>query len=497
MNSEQWTQTSLIPSLHIHHLSPDLLLPHRFFYYYCLQTILLLIMTSYFPSIDKIPYKGPDSTDPFSFRHYQADEIILGKPMKEWLRFSVCFWHTFTGAGGQDPFGAKTYLRPWEEGLQGGSSIELAKRRIDVAFEFFTKLGIEYYTFHDTDVSPEGATLEETQRNLDIIVDYLLQKQQETGVKLLWATQNLFTHPRYMNGAMTNPDVHVFCYAAAQIQKVMDLNHKLGGLNHVFWGGREGYQSLLNTNVKRECDHMAALYRMAIDYKQRNGYTAQFLIEPKPREPTKHQYDYDAQTTMAFLHTYQLQDHFKLNIEPNHTTLAGHEMEHDILIASQYNMLGSIDSNSGDTLLGWDTDQFPMDVIKTTAIMSVVLQQQPDGLGRGGLNFDCKVRRESVDPEDLFLGHIGAMDCYAQGLRKAAQMQQDGILANMLKQRYMSWNSSEEQEDGGGTISSIGERIEQGKASLEECAEYAKQHGEPKVVSGKQELFEIVRNRYI
>ncbi len=441
--------------------------------------------TEFFPTISKIPYKGPDSTDPLSFRHYHPDEIILGKPMKEWLRFSVCFWHTFTGAGGQDPFGAKTYARPWEDGLELNSSLDLAKRRIDVAFEFFTKLNVEYYTFHDMDVSPEGTTLQETFDNLDIISDYLLQKQQETGVQLLWATQNLFTHPRYMNGAMTNPNVHVFCVAAAHIQKVMDLNHKLGGLNHVFWGGREGYQSLLNTDMKQECDHMASMYRMVIDYQQRQGYTAQLLLEPKPREPTKHQYDYDAQTTMAFLHYYQLQDYFKLNIEPNHTTLAGHDMEHDIYVASQYNMLGSIDSNTGDTLLGWDTDQFPMNVLQTTAIMSIIIQQ-PNGLGTGGLNFDCKVRRESIDPEDLFIGHVGAMDCYAQGLRKAAQMKVDGTLQQMLEQRYQSWHTND-----------IGARIEQGTATLEECTEYAKQQGEPKLESGKQELFELVRNRYM
>ena len=340
---------------------------------------LLPTMTEFFPSVKKIEYKGPDSTDPLAYRYYNPDEVILGKPMREWLRFSVCFWHTFVGGGGQDPFGAKTLHRPWEENLSG---FDLAKRRVDVAFEFFTKLGIDYYTFHDFDIAPEGNSLEESLGNVDAITDYMLEKQGETGVKLLWATQNLFSHPRYMNGGMTNPDVHVFCYAAAQIQKVLDINHKLGGLNHVFWGGREGYQSLLNTDMKKECDHLAAMYKMAIDYKQKKGYTAQFLLEPKPREPTKHQYDYDAQTSMAFLHTYGLQDHFKLNIEPNHTTLAGHEAVHDIYVSSIYGMLGSIDSNTGDTLLGWDTDQFPMDAVQTTAVMSIILEQ--GGLGSGG-----------------------------------------------------------------------------------------------------------------
>lgn len=254
-------------------------------------------MTDFFPTVQKVEYKGPTSTDPLSYRYYNADEVILGKKMKDWLRFSVCFWHTFVGGGGQDPFGSKTLIRDWEDDIT--APMKLAKRRIDVAFEFITKLGVDYYTFHDFDVAPEGASLPESLQNVDTITDYLLRKQEETGVNLLWATQNLFSNPRFMNGAMTNPDVHVFCYAAAQVQKVMDINHKLGGQNHVFWGGREGYQTLLNTNMKQECDHMAALYKMAVTYKQKMGYTAQFLLEPKPREPTKHQYDYDAQTSMV------------------------------------------------------------------------------------------------------------------------------------------------------------------------------------------------------
>jgi xylose isomerase len=442
-------------------------------------------MIDFFPTVQKVEYKGPASTDPLSYRYYNADEVILGKKMKDWLRFSVCFWHTFVGGGGQDPFGSKTLIRDWEDDITDPMQpMQLAKRRIDVAFEFITKLGVDYYTFHDFDVAPEGDSLPESLQNVDTIADYLLQKQQETGVNLLWATQNLFSNPRFMNGAMTNPDVHVFCYAAAQVQKVMDINHKLGGLNHVFWGGREGYQSLLNTNMKEECDHMAALYKMAVMYKQKMGYSAQFLIEPKPREPTKHQYDYDAQTSMAFLHTYGLQDHFKLNIEPNHTTLAGHEAVHDIYVASQYGALGSIDSNTGDTLVGWDTDQFPMDVAQTTAVMAIVLEQ--GGLGTGGLNFDCKVRRESVEPVDLFIAHIGAMDSYAQGLRKAAKMKEDGIMKSMVDERYLSWKTE-----------TIGRKIEEGQATIEECADYAKARGEPKQTSGKQELFEIVRNRYI
>ncbi|KAG7350962.1 D-xylose isomerase [Nitzschia inconspicua] len=435
----------------------------------------------YFPTVTKIEFKGPKSKDPLSFKHYNPDEIILGKPMREWLRFSVCFWHTFVGGGGADPFGSPTYIRDWEGDLQG---MDLALRRIDVAFEFFTKLGVDYYCFHDVDVAPEGANIDESFANLDAVTDYMLEKQKETGVKLLWSTQNLFSNPRYMNGGMTNPDLQVFCYAAAQIQKIMDINHKLQGENHVFWGGREGYQSLLNTKIKLECDHMAAMYKMVVDYGKRKGYTAQFLLEPKPREPSKHQYDYDAQTTIAFLHEYGLKDYFKLNIEPNHTTLAGHEAVHDIVVASEYGMLGSIDSNTGDTLLGWDTDNFPMDLAQTTAIMAVVLEQ--GGLGTGGLNFDCKVRRESVDPVDLFIGHIGAMDTYALGLRKAAKMKEDGVLKSMLTERYLSWSTDP-----------LGAKIEKAEATLEECVEYAKSHGEPNKISGKQELFEMIRNGYI
>lgn len=437
----------------------------------------------FFPTVpSKIEYKGPGSTDPLSYRHYNADEVILGKTMKEWLRFSVCWWHTFTGGGGSDPFGGPTLQRPWEDGVD--DPIALAKRRIDVAFELFTKLGVPFYTFHDVDVAPEGATLEETHKNVDVITDYMLQKQKETGVELLWATQNLFSHKRFIHGGLTNPNVHTFCYAAAQVQKVMDINYKLGAKNHVFWGGREGYQSMLNTDIKKDCDHMAAMYRMAVAYKKKKGYTAQFLIEPKPREPSKHQYDYDAQTCMAFLHTYGLDEHFKLNIEPNHTTLAGHEAAHDILISSVYGKLGSVDSNTGDTLLGWDTDNFPMDIQQTTEIMGIIVNQ--GGLGSGGLNFDCKVRRESVDPVDLFIAHIGAMDAYALGLRKAAKMHEDGTLGRMLKERYSTWSTEQ-----------IGKKIEADEATLEECAEYAKTLGEPPMISGQQELYEMIRNRFI
>ena len=362
-------------------------------------------------------------------------------------------------------------------------TIANAKRRADAAFEFFSKLGVEYYTFHDRDVAPEGASLAESNAALDEVSDHLLHLQTKTGIKLLWATQNLFSHPRYMNGAFTNPDAHVFAYAASQVRKVLDINHKLGGENLVFWGGREGYQSLLNTNLRREIDHMAALFRMAIDYKSRHNMTAQFLIEPKPREPTKHQYDYDAQTTIAFLRTYGLEEHFKLNIEPNHTTLAGHDFEHDIVIASKYGMLGSVDSNTGDPLLGWDTDQFPTDAKKAILVVDAIIEQ--GGLAPGGLNFDCKPRRESTDDVDLFIGHVGAMDTFARALRIAVKIREDGVLPKMVEDRYSSFDTG------------FGKKVEEGTLTLEDCEAYVAKHGEPEQRSGKQELYEMVLNRYV
>jgi len=437
----------------------------------------------YFPEVpNKIPYKGPDSLEPLSYRFYNAEEEIAGRKMKDWLRFSICYWHTMVGKG-LDPFGFATRSFFFDDiASEEDGPLENAKHRANAAFELFTKLGVEYYTFHDHDVSPEADTLEESNKLLDEMAEHLLKLQNKTGVKLLWATQNLFSHPRYMNGGFTNPDVHVFCYAAAQVKKVMDINHKLGGENLVFWGGREGYQTILNTQVKRELDHMANLFKMAVAYKEKMGYNCQFLIEPKPREPTKHQYDYDAQTTMSFLSHYGLSEHFKLNIEPNHTTLAGHDFEHDIWVSSQFGMLGSVDSNTGDPLLGWDTDQFPMDYKKATLVMSVILEQ--GGLAPGGLNFDCKVRRESTDPKDLFIAHIGAMDCFAKGLRNAVKIKEDGLMEKMVSDRYSSF------DDG------FGKTIEEGKATLEECEAYIMEHGEPATKSGQQELYEMILNRY-
>ena len=363
------------------------------------------------------------------------------------------------------------------------NSMENCKRRIDAMFEMLVKLDVPYYTFHDRDVSPEGKNLEESDKMLDEIVDYLEMKQKETGKKLLWATQNLFSHARYMNGGATNPDANVFAYACAQAKKVLEINHKLGGENVVFWGGREGYQSVLNTDVKREMDHMAAFFKMVVDYKAKIGSNAQLLIEPKPREPTKHQYDYDAQTVIGFLYTYGLQDHFKLNIEPNHTTLAGHDYEHDILVSSKFGMLGSVDCNSGDPLLGWDTDMFCTDIKKTTLVMKIIMES--GGFATGGLNFDCKVRRESTEDRDLFIGHIGGIDNFARGLRNAAKIINDGVMDGMVKERYSTFDEG------------FGKTVEDGKATLESAAEYAASVGEPKQTSGRQEEYEMIFNRYV
>eukprot|EP01116_Phalansterium_solitarium_P016812 TRINITY_DN3988_c0_g1_i1.p1 TRINITY_DN3988_c0_g1~~TRINITY_DN3988_c0_g1_i1.p1 ORF type:complete len:503 (-),score=169.11 TRINITY_DN3988_c0_g1_i1:117-1487(-) len=436
--------------------------------------------SDYFAEVPDVKYEGPSSKNVFAFKYYNAEEVVLGKKMKDWLRFSVCYWHTFRGLGA-DPFGAPTLHRPWDDGTD---SVENAKRRLRVAFAFLKKLGVEYYTFHDRDIAPEGRDLAETNAILDELVALAKQLQAESGIKLLWGTANLFAHPRYMNGAATNPDAHVFAYAAAQVKKAIEITKELGGGNFVFWGGREGYQSILNTNTKKELDHLAALFHLAVAYKEKIGFTGQFLIEPKPREPTKHQYDYDAQTVWGFLKEYKLDKHFKVNIEPNHTTLAGHDYEHDVEIASRYGYLGSIDSNSGDPLLGWDTDQFPMDVKKTTLLMQVVVRQ--GGLAPGGLNFDCKVRRESSDVDDMFISHIGAMDAFARGLRNVAAINADNVLPKLVEERYKSWSELE-----------IGRKIEEGKTTLEELEQWVLKHGEPVQVSGKQEKFESIFNTYV
>ncbi|XP_069051002.1 uncharacterized protein [Lepisosteus oculatus] len=434
----------------------------------------------YFRGISKITYV-PDggAGNVLCFKYYNAEEVLLGRTMEDWLRFSVCYWHSFCGTGA-DPFGFPTLKRPWDDGK---NSMETAKRRMHAAFEFFTKLGVKYYTFHDRDLAPEGGTLEETNRNLDEITDLALELQRKTGIKVLWATCNLFAHPRYMNGAATNPDAHVVAYAGAQLKKGLEIAKKLGAENFVFWGGREGYLSPHNTDVAAELKHMANFFRMAIAYKEKIGLKCQFLIEPKPKEPCKHQYDYDAMSVIGFLKHFELDSYFKLNIEPNHTTLAGHSYEHDIIMASAFGMLGSVDSNTGSPDLGWDTDQFPMDIKNTTTVMKCVIEQ--GGLQPGGLNFDAKVRRESTDLEDLFIAHVGAMDTFARGLRSAVQIIEEGVIAQMLQQRYLSFSSG------------IGSMVEEGTATLVELEEFIKQNGEPKTTSGKQEKYESIFNHYL
>jgi len=431
-----------------------------------------------FPFVQKVQYEGPKSTNPLGFKDYNADEMIMGKPMKDWCRFAVVYWHTFRG-GGMDPFsyGCPTLIRPWDDGT---NSIENANRRVDVAFEFFTKLGVEYYAWHDIDIAPEGATMAESFDNLEKVTDYALTKQHETGVKLLWGTSNLFSNKRYMNGGGTNPDFHAFACGAATVKKAMDCTLKLGGENYVFWGGREGYNSILNTDIKMELDNFAAFLTMARDYRNSIGADFQLLIEPKPREPTKHQYDYDAQTVMGFLEHYGLEKDFKLNIEPNHTTLAGHDYEHDIIVSSKFDMLGSVDCNTGDPLVGWDTDQFLMDERKATLVMKCIVEQ--GGLAPGGLNFDCKVRRESTDLEDMFISHIASMDCFAKGLRNAARLIEQGTLDSMVADRYATWNSG------------LAADVKAGKGSLDACYDFVMANGEPKHISAQQELYERVFN---
>lgn len=434
----------------------------------------------FFKGIDKIPYNpsaGP--TESLVYKHYNASEVVRGKTMEEWLRFSVCFWHTFRGTGA-DPFGFPTLVRPWDD---GSDTMDNAKRRLRAGFEFFQKMGVKYWTFHDRDIAPEGADLAETNKNLDEISDLAGEMMKKTGVKLLWATCNLFASPMYMNGAMTNPDAHVVAYAAAQVKKGLDVALKLGADNFVFWGGREGFHTLLNTNVRAELDHMATFFKLAIAYKKKIGFNGVFLIEPKPKEPSKHQYDYDAMTVIAFLRTYGLEKEIKLNIEPNHTTLAGHSYEHDVVMASAYNMLGSVDSNTGSPDLGWDTDQFPMDIKNATLIMKVILRQ--GGLQPGGLNFDCKVRRESTDLQDMFISHIGAMDTFARGLKCAAKIFDDEVMSKYVEDRYKSFKSG------------IGAKIDNGTTSLEELEEYVMKNGEPARISGQQEHCENMLNYYV
>ena len=437
-------------------------------------------MAEFFPDVPQIQYEGPGSKNPLAFRHYNPEEIVEGRSMKEWLRFSVCYWHTFRGTG-VDPFGSPTLQRPWDDGSE---SLDNALKRVDVAFEFITKLGAPYYCFHDRDVSPEGANLTETNANLDAVAAKLKEAQDATGVKLLWGTANLFSNPRFLHGAATSCNADVFAYSAAQVKKAMEVTHALGGENYVFWGGREGYMNLYNTDMKRELDHLARFMHMANDYAKEIGFTGQFLFEPKPKEPTKHQYDFDAAACLNFIRQYGLLDVVKLNIETNHATLAGHTMMHELEYARIQNALGSIDANTGDLLLGWDTDQFPTDIYLTTQVMLVILAQ--GGLAPGGTNFDAKVRRESIDPVDLFHAHIGGMDAFARGLKIAAAIRADNALSDVVKQRYSTY------DDG------IGYKIEQGSVGFKELEEYMLAKGESAPnQSGRQELLENIVNQYI
>jgi xylose isomerase len=434
----------------------------------------------FFPGISKIQYEGPSSKNPLAFKHYNPEELVEGKSMKDHLRFSVAYWHTIRGQL-SDMFGSGTAVRPWED---GSDSMEMARTRVRAAFEFLEKLGAPFYAFHDRDVAPEGKSLRETGRNLEAIVKVLKEEQQRTGVRLLWGTANLFSHPRFALGAATSCNADVFAYAAAQVKKAIEATHELKGGGYVFWGGREGYSTLLNTDLKREMDHLARFLHMAVDHKKRIGFKGQFYIEPKPKEPTKHQYDSDAAACLNFLRAYDLLGDFKLNIETNHATLAGHTMQHELEVAIATGALGSIDANTGDLLLGWDTDQFPTDVYLATGIMLSILNM--GGFTTGGTNFDAKARRESFEPVDLFHAHIGGMDTFARGLKTAAAIRKDGRLAQFVRQRYGSWDTG------------IGARIEAGKATFEELELYMLKKGEPAPnASGRQEYLENLINEFI
>lgn len=429
---------------------------------------------SFFKNIDKITFEGKDSTNPLAFKWYDENRVVAGKTLKDHLRFAMAYWHTLNNKGG-DPFGAPTETFAWDS---KENVIERAKDKMDAAFEFASKLGIPFYCFHDVDVVDEAPTLAEFEKRMETMVDYAKQKQAETGIKLLWGTANLFSNPRFMNGASTNPNFDVVAYACAQVKIAIDATIALGGENYVFWGGREGYMSLLNTDMKREQEHLAQFLTLCRDYARKQGFTGTFLIEPKPMEPTKHQYDFDAATCLGFMHKYGLQDDFKLNLEVNHATLAGHTFEHELQVAVDAGKLGSIDANRGDYQNGWDTDQFPVNVFEVAQAMLIILEG--GGLQGGGINFDAKVRRNSTDLDDKFIAHISGMDTFARGLICADHILQNTEYKKLRKERYASFDS------GNGAL------FEQGKLSLEEVATIAKTNGEPEQISGKQELYEQI-----
>ncbi|MEI8004712.1 MAG: xylose isomerase [Bacteroidota bacterium] len=433
---------------------------------------------TYFSSIGNIPYEGPQSKNPLAFRWYDANREVAGKTLKDRLRFSVAYWHSFCGTG-SDPFGRGTRIFPWDD---VSDPIDKAKIRMDYAFEFISKLGIPFYCFHDFDLVDEGAGIQESEKRLQVMVDYARHKQTETGIRLLWGTSNLFSHPRYMNGAATNPDFHVVARAATQVKNAIDATIALGGSNYVFWGGREGYLSLVNTDMKREKDHLAMFLSMARDYGRKQGFNGTFLIEPKPMEPSKHQYDFDTETVIGFLRHYGLDKDFKLNIEVNHATLAGHTFQHELQCAADAGLLGSIDANRGDYQNGWDTDQFPVNLYEATEAMLVILDA--GGFTNGGINFDAKIRRNSTDPEDLFISHITAMDTMAHALMAADRLLNISPYKSLKKERYASFDNGP------------GADYAAGKLKLEELRDFALGLGEPQQISGKQEKFEQLLQMY-
>ena len=429
----------------------------------------------YFPQVGKIPFEGPTSKNPMAFHYYDPEKVVKGKKMKEWLKFAMAWWHTLGGASG-DQFGGQTRDYEWDK---AADAVQRAKDKVDAGFEIMQKLGIEYFCFHDIDLVDEGDTIEEYEARMQAITDYVKEKMAANpGIKLLWGTANVFSNKRYMNGASTNPDFDVVARACVQIKNAIDATIKLGGSNYVFWGGREGYMSLLNTDQKREKEHMATMLGAARDYARSKGFTGTFLIEPKPMEPSKHQYDVDTETVIGFLRAHGLDKDYKVNIEVNHATLAGHTFEHELAVAVDNGMLGSIDANRGDAQNGWDTDQFPIDNFELTQAMMQVIRN--GGLGNGGSNFDAKLRRNSTDPEDIFIAHISGMDAMARALENAAAILDESPLPQMLKDRYASFDAGE------------GKAFEEGKLSLEDLVAYAKKNGEPKQTSGKQELYETI-----
>ena len=428
----------------------------------------------YYPQIGKIPFEGTASKNPLAFHYYDAEKVVLGKKMKDWLKFAMAWWHTLGQASG-DQFGGQTRHYAWDE---APDAVQRAKAKMDAGFEIMQKLGIGYFCFHDVDLIEEADSIEEYEERMRIITDYAKEKMGQTGIRLLWGTANVFGHERYMNGAATNPDFDVVARAAVQIKNAIDATIKLGGTSYVFWGGREGYQTLLNTDQKREKEHLARMLTMARDYARSKGFTGTFLIEPKPMEPTKHQYDVDTETVIGFLKAHGLDKDFKVNIEVNHATLAGHTFEHELAVAVDNGMLGSIDANRGDAQNGWDTDQFPIDNFELTQAMLQIIRN--GGLGNGGSNFDAKLRRNSTDPEDIFIAHISAMDAMARALENAAAIVEDGELCRRMKERYASFDAGK------------GKDFEEGRLSLEDLVAYAKANGEPQTRSGKQELLETI-----